>query len=61
MLATIEIDDADGHRERVKTHFQYVGGPMTWLAMKRYSIYQRAHEPQRIEIAGEFLAPCMPL
>jgi hypothetical protein len=26
-----------------------------------YSIYQRAHKPQRIEIAGEFLSPCMPL
>jgi len=26
-----------------------------------YSIYQRPHKPQRIEIAGEFLATCMPL
>jgi hypothetical protein len=26
-----------------------------------YSIYQRPHKPQRIEIAGEFLAHCMPL
>ena len=29
MLATIEIADADGHHERVKTRFQYVGTPVT--------------------------------
>jgi hypothetical protein len=26
-----------------------------------YSISQRAHKPQGIEIAGELLASCMPL
>jgi hypothetical protein len=27
----------------------------------RGTAFQRAHKPQGIEIAGEFLAPCMPL
>jgi hypothetical protein len=30
------------------------------LRVPGYSIYQRAHKPQRIEIAGELLASCMP-
>jgi hypothetical protein len=31
------------------------------ISIPGYSISQRAQKPQRIEIAGEFLASCMPL
>ena len=52
--------DSKGHGDSTKQ----TAPPDLWYysvgSIPGYSIYQRAHKPQGIEIAGEFLAPCMP-